>query len=157
MPRQLTVIDHVSALTNSVNAAAAYFDSLDENLRAGEQTVRQVVAHIVFWHREYVAVMGAIARGRQPILCAGKFYQLNQLAYREFQNVPLPILTKRLIRLQSDLGSVAVNVPNRHKFAFKAGSKPQPITYWLPRIQAHIDGHVARLRQAEKRNKRRQQ
>lgn len=31
--------------------------------------------------------------------------------------------------------------------------KPQRIGYWLPRIQAHIEGHLARLRQVEKKKR----
>ena len=142
------------SLHQTIHAAATYLGSLDENLSDGNQTVRDILSHLVFWHREYVAVIGALAKRQKLQLRTEKFYQLNALACREFQNTSMRVLTKRLIRLQSELESVVEKLPNANvKFAFKQGAQPQRIGYWLPRIQAHIQGHLARLRQVERKKR----
>lgn len=150
MPFQLAL----RSLHHTIDDAAMYLGSLDKNLGDGDQTVHAILAHLVFWHREYVRVLGAIADGHKPKLRTGKYRELNALACREFQNTSPRVLTKQLIRLQSELESVVAKLPSANvKLAFKQGSKPQRIGYWLPRIQAHIDGHLARLRRIERKKR----
>lgn len=140
------------SLHETIDDAAKYLGSLNQNLCDGDQTVHAILAHLVFWHREYVAVLGAIGDGYKPKLRTGKYNELNALACREFKNTAMHVLTKRLIRLQSELESIAPILPNV-KFAFKVNSKTQRIDYWLPRIQAHIGGHLARVRRIEKKKR----
>lgn len=144
----------IPSLHQTVLDAASYFATVEENLRDGNQTIHAILAHLVFWHREYVAVLGAIVDGHKPKLRTGKYHELNALACREFQNISPRVLTKQLIRLQSELENVVEKLPNANvKLAFKQGSQPQRIGYWIPRIQAHIDGHLARLRRIERRKR----
>lgn len=79
MSRQI----ELQKLHQAVIDLAERFETIDENLRDGKQSTREILSHIVFWHREYVAVMNAIAQEQKPKLRTGKYYQLNALAYRE--------------------------------------------------------------------------
>ena len=141
----------LAALHQTVDDAATFLNTIDPAVRDGDQSVHDILAHLVFWHREYVAVISAIAQGKKPQLHVEKFYELNALAYREFKNVSRQTLTKRLVRLQSELEQVALGVNGNTKFAFKEGVKTRTLAHWLPKIRAHIEGHLVRLRRIEKR------
>ncbi len=142
--------ESLEALHSTVMVAASFFSDVDENLSDGWQTARQILAHLVFWHREYARVIQAIADGEKPNLLTGKFRELNARAWQEFARTPMPALAQQFRKSQSELESAARQMRAREtKFAFKQGSKPQRINYWLPRIEAHVRTHVVQLKRAE--------
>lgn len=142
----------LKALDRVVASASAYLSALDENLSDGDQTVHQVLSHLVFWHREHATVIRAWANGRRPKLRIGKYRELNTLAYQEFKDVPMQTLARRLSYWQRILNDVARGMPATEiRFAFRQGSKPQELDYWLPRIHAHVEGHLIRLERVERK------
>ena len=75
------ILEH---LNRTVIDAAAFFASADERLFDGHQSAHGVMAQLVFWHEQYVAVAQALVDGRDPELKAGTFEHLNQVARSNF-------------------------------------------------------------------------
>ena len=140
------------ALRRTVLNAALFFATADEQLSDGCQTAHEVLAHLVFWHREYVAIAQALASGRQPELRSGAFAQLNARACQEFAGMPLPALARCLVTLQELLEAALRHLPDWEiNFPVKQGGRYWSIDERLPTIESHIRRHVARLRHAVRR------
>ncbi len=143
-------------LNRAIEDAVTFLAQVEETLTDEHQTAREVLAHFVFWHREYVWIIRALAADRQPRLRDGKFSELNVQATREFTSESMPALASRLVSLQKQLDRALRALPDwRANFPIKAGGKRTSIAARVPQITAHIRNHVARLRRAAKRKARR--
>lgn len=126
----------------------------DEHTRDGEQTARDVIAHLVFWHRQYTRAAAALAVHRTPRPFSGKFRDWNARAAEMFACEPLPEFAQRLVRSQHQLHDALERVPNwRVNFTLKVGSAGCSVSGWVPRIHSHLAGHLTRLRRAERLQK----
>ncbi|MDX1613200.1 MAG: DinB family protein [Candidatus Promineifilaceae bacterium] len=138
-------------LERAVNQAAAYLAEADEALWDGHQTAREVLAHLVFWHREYLTVARALAQEEEPSLKQGTFAELNAAAAREFADVPLDRLARRWLALQVALNAVLRRLPDwQADFPVKHGGRKKAVVKRVAGIQAHIRHHLRRLQRAER-------
>jgi hypothetical protein len=139
-------------LRRTVLNAALLFATVDERLADGCQTAHEVLAHLVFWHREYVSIAQALASGRQPELRFGTIVELNARAYQEFAGMSLPALVRCLVTLQELLEAALRHLPDWEiNFPVKQGGRYWSIDERLLAIESHIYRHVARLRHAARR------
>ena len=137
------------ALRRTVLSAALFSATSAEQLADGFQTAHEVLAHLVFWHREYVAIAQALASGRQPELRSGTIVELNARAYQEFAGMPLPALARCLVTLQELLEAALWHLPDWEiNFPVQQGGRYCSIDERLLAIESHIHRHVARLRNA---------
>jgi hypothetical protein len=136
-------------LNRAVAAAVAFFSTADEVLKDGEQSARQALAHIVFWHREYSQIVRAVATGRQPQLRRGNYRDLNVAAYEEFDVQPMAELAHQLSRYQLELDGALRALPDvTLTIPLKEGGRAWPADGMVLAIAAHINGHVRRLQRA---------
>ena len=141
------------SLRHTVADAALAFATVDERLANGNQTALESLAHLVFWHREYVAIAQALIAGRKPDLRSGTFTGLNLLAYREFAGQPLPALARCLITLQELLEAALRHLPDWEiNFPVKQGGRYWSIDERVSAIEAHIRHHVLQFRRAARRS-----
>jgi hypothetical protein len=139
-------------LNRTVAEAAAYLAGADEGLCDGFQTAREVLSHLVFWHREYVAIAESLAMGRRPALKSGTFAALNAGATQEFQDESLPGLADRLLALEELLEAALQRLPDwQMNFPVKQGGFERSAAERVLAIESHIRYHVARLRRAARR------
>jgi hypothetical protein len=139
-------------LRRTVLSAALFFATADERLTDGCQTAHEVLAHLVFWHREYVAIAQALAGARQPELRSGTLVELNACACQEFAGMPLPALAHCLVTLQELLEAAVRHLPDWEiNFPVKQGGRYWSIDERLPMIESHVRRHVAQLRHATRR------
>lgn len=142
----------LEALNHTVADAAQFFAAVDESAADGGQTAREVIAHLVFWHREYVRIAWALVEGCPPELRSGSFHELNALAVEECKGEPLPALATRLSRLQWQLDRALRRLPNiAANFPVKQGGGAWRAVDRLPSIESHIRNHVGRLKRASRR------
>jgi uncharacterized small protein (DUF1192 family) len=142
----------LAALDRVVMEAVNFFAGVDESLADGHQTARQVLSHLVFWHREYVRVITALAECRQPALKSGTFAELNAGADREFQTYSMPELAQRLASLQEELVRLLQQLTHwRMDFPVKQGGHFWSVEDRIPSIEAHIRNHVVRLKRAARK------
>jgi hypothetical protein len=131
--------------------AAGYLGEADESLHDGYQTARDVLSHLVYWHREYVDIACALMEGRRPELKQGTYAELNAAAAVEFGDVPMSDLADRLLELQASLEIALRALPDWGlKYPVKHGSRVKPVEDRLPVIESHIVKHIKRLRRAER-------
>lgn len=144
----------LATLEETVAETAAYFRQVDETLFDGYQTAREVISHLVYWHRELVAIVAAVSEGRKPRLRKGTYAMLNAQATVEFAAYPLSALAEQLERLQAQLTELLNELPDwETKLPMKCGGRRCTIAKQVRQADAHIHEHLTRLQRAERRGK----
>ena len=144
-------LDLLHALNEIVDEACAFFLKVDQDLFDGHQNAREILSHLVFWHREYVLIIKALKAGQQPSLKSGTYAELNSAATCEFLNIPMFELAHELRSYQDQLADDLQLLPNWNiDFPVKFGSRSGSVAGRLPSIESHIRGHVRRLKRAER-------
>jgi hypothetical protein len=134
-------------LNRTVIEAAAFFAGADESLFDGRHTAHGVLAQLVFWHEQYVSVAGALIQGRVPILKAGSFERLNQMARSNFAGDSMTMLAYDLSCLQKEFDALVRQLPDWSiSFPIKSDSELCPLSERLVEIEQHIRQHVQRLK-----------
>lgn len=142
----------LSALTEGVSLVTCFFTQVDETLFDGHQTAREVLSHLVFWHREYVAVSRSLLIGDKPELLRGPLAELNERATIEFQEESMEELAHCLVELQTTLDSNLRHLKDwSTNFPFKKGCRETDISRRLSSIDTHIRQHLARQERAYRR------
>jgi len=143
--------DLLLVLGETVNEAAEFFADVDEDLFDGYQKAREVLSHLVFWHREYSKVIKALRNGRQPELKSGTFVELNAAATVEFRKVPMSELTYQFALHQNQLAQELKLLSDWEvNFPVKCGGRVKSVSERLPAIESHIRNHVNRLKRAQR-------
>jgi hypothetical protein len=138
-------------LASTVAEAAEFLAEAKGSLHDGHQTAREVLSHIVFWHREYVAIVESLIEGRSPTLKQGTFADLNAAAAGEFNACPMDDLAGELLRLQDRLNESVCRLPDWEvDFPVKRSGRRKHVAGRLAAVEAHIRNHVRRLRRAQR-------
>lgn len=142
----------LSALTGDVSLITCFFTQIDGAFFDGYQTAREVLSHLVFWHREYAAISHALLIGARPKLLKGSLAELNAQATVEFQEKSMVELTHCLADLQSNLASNLRHLKDWNvNFPFKQGCRGKDVSGRLCSIDSHIRHHLARQERAYRR------
>jgi hypothetical protein len=142
----------LSALAEDVCLVTCFFTQIDGTLFDGHQTAREVLSHLVFWHREYATISHALLIGEKPALLSGSLAELNERATIEFQEKGMMELTHCLADYQSDLDSNLRHLKYWNvNFPFKKGCRGTDVSGRLSSIDAHIRHHLARQERAYRR------
>ena len=141
----------LQALDRSVATITDFLVQVDESFFDGYQTAREVLSHLLFWHREYVMITDALVNGRSPHLRQNTFVALNARATREFRSMSMQVLCQDLLNLQKALAGNVRRLPDwEMAFPIKKGCRQATVTERLQMIQEHIDGHYSRLEGAHR-------
>jgi hypothetical protein len=139
----------LARLDRAVMDAVTFFCDADESLSDGSQTAREVLSHLVFWHREYVGIANALVEGHQPTLKSNTIAQLNAQAHEEFASYSMPELAEYLVCLHEELVTLLQKLLDwRMDLPIKAGGRWWSVENRIPAIGAHIHIHVMRLKRA---------
>ncbi len=142
----------LSDLNDCVVLAADFFMLVHENLYDGHQTAREVLAHLVFWHREYSTIAAALSLKEDPVLLAGSLAVLNQQAAAEFQQWTMDELAKHLINTQERLDANLRQMTDWSvNFPFKKGCRKLDVVGRICSIIDHIRHHLVRQERAFRR------
>lgn len=141
----------LNALNETVIEASDYFRTANEHLFDGYQSARQVLSHLVFWHREYAQIVQAMVAGDEPELRSGTYEELNQQAASEFAALSLPELCDLLDAYQEELDTALRLLRSWNVIlAIKRGGRRNAVAKRLRMIERHIHLHVTRLKRAER-------
>ena len=144
--------EKLDSLAQAVSTAAAYLGQVDECLSDGNQTARQVLSHLVFWHREYVSIAETLLDGRQPILRKETYAKLHAAAAHEFENKTMDDMAYLLLEYQAKLDQVLRRLPDWNiMYPVKYGGRLKSVTDRLTEMESHISHHLKRLQRAERR------
>lgn len=137
-------------LNRTVIEAAAYLAATEASRFDGHQTAHGVLAQLVFWHEQYVAVAGALLQGRELNLKAGSFERLNQIARSNFAGDSMTMLAYDLSCLQKEFAAILRQLPDWSvNFPIKNDSEPCSLSDRLVEIDQHIRQHVQRLKRGQ--------
>ena len=139
-------------LKHHINLAADFFMDADENLFDGHQTAREVLSHLVFWHREYCAISRALLLGKKPELLSGSLATLNEEASAEFQEACMEDLAQQLLEKQKQLEANLRQMDDwQVNFPFKKGCRKIGVAGRIEAINKHIHHHLVRQERAQDR------
>jgi hypothetical protein len=139
----------LASLDATIADAELFFARVPESLCEGRQSAREALAHLVFWHAEYVHIAEALADGRPYHLRRGTSNELNALAARQLRDEPMPVLARRLTYRQKKLAKQLSRIRDWSiNFPVKEGGDYCSISVRVAEIEAHVRGHVGRLRRA---------
>ncbi len=145
----------IAALDRAVENTVRFFESADEHLCDGEQSAREVISHLVFWHREYLRLITALADGRDPQPLIGKFRHYNAQAAEMYAHQSMPELARQFAKLHAELDCALNRLSNwRIAYPHKEGVANRSVSTHMSQILAHVDGHITRLERAAKRRER---
>ena len=137
------------ALDEALADAAGFLTDVDPDLDGGHQTAREVLCHLVYWHREYVAISQALLEGRNPSLRDGTYAVLNREATQEFGGQPMDDLACSLLAFQRTLRQQLLALPDWSiDFPVKRGSRRKSVAERIPTFESHLREHIRRLRRA---------
>lgn len=141
----------LAGLDAAVTEAVTFFETVDESLCDGYQSAYEVLAHLVFWHEEYVRITAALVDGRTPQLKTGSYARLNALAAEIFCKTPLPLLAQRLAQAQRKLERNLRRLPSWDVYLpVKRGGRFRTVWQRVPQFEVHIRHHVERLKRAQR-------
>jgi hypothetical protein len=144
--------ERLNSLAKTVSGAAAYRGGVDECLSDGCQTARQVLSHLVFWHREYVSIAETLVEGRRPVLRKETYAELHAIAAYEFENTTMADMAYLLLEYQTKLNQVLRRLPDWNiMYPVKYGGRLKSVADRLLVIESHINRHLKRLQRAERR------
>lgn len=140
----------LEALNRTVADAAAYLCCVDETLSDGHQTARGVLAQMVYWHEQYLAIARAICEGRSPELRQGTYDSINAIARQKYASEPQPFLAHRLSAVQQELDACLRSIPDWSvNFPVKHDSGFCTVGERVRLIEEHIRNRVTILKRAE--------
>ena len=140
----------LQALDDAVIDAADYLAEINPDLHGGHQTAREVLSHLVYWHREYVTITRALLDKRRPPLKKGTFAELNATATKEFAGETMAGSAYTLLLLQQTLMTQLRSLPDwSANFPVKHDVRHKCVTERVSGIESHFRGHIRRLRRAE--------
>ena len=99
-------------LNQTVIQATAYFANVDENLSDGHQTAHGILAGLLFWHKQYVAIAQALIAGKQPALLSGTFEGLNRNARQHALGTSMIMLAYNLSCEQREFAELIQQIPD---------------------------------------------
>ena len=141
----------LTSLDGSVVDMVELLGQIGEDFYDGQQTAREVLSHLVFWHREYVVITAALVNGRSPHLRQSTLIALNARAAREFRRVSMVTLCQDFLKLQQALTDNLRELPDWGiEFSIKKGCHRANVPERVQFIQDHIDGHLSRMENARR-------
>lgn len=139
----------LAALQDAVDEATVYFARVNANLYDGYQTAHEVLAQLVFWHRQYVRVARMLLAGQVPDLLAGTRPTLNRTACAEHRMMTMAELVSQLADQQRELDALLRDLPDwTIDFPIKQGGRPCTVEDRVLALATGINNHVAQFRRA---------
>jgi hypothetical protein len=144
--------NNTERLTRTVENFCVWIESLPaKETRTQEWGPREILAHLVYWHEQYLAQSKAILSGRQYPAPRGRFVKMNSKAVAKFQKIPIAKLTGRFRNANRRLCRLArEHDPRKIAFSIKQGSKRWRLSDLIPAVEAHVRNHLSELKKASK-------
>jgi hypothetical protein len=152
MPNRSSTKDNIQRLTNTVEKFCGWVESLPaEETRPQSWGPREILAHLVYWHEQYIAQGKAILSGRKYPAPRGRFADMNSIAAAKFQKTPIVKLTARFRNANRRLCRLARGSSARKiAFSIKQGSKRWRLPDLIPAVEAHVRNHLRALKKVSK-------
>jgi hypothetical protein len=142
----------IERLTRTVEDFCGWIESRPaRETRAQSWGPREVLAHLIYWHEQYISQSEAIVAGKQYATPSGRFADMNAKAAVKFQKQPVPTLVKRFRIVNRCLCILALeNNPRKIAFSIKQGSKLWQLSDLIPAVEAHVRNHLRALKKESK-------
>jgi hypothetical protein len=152
MANRYSTADDIERLTRTVEDFCGWIESLPaEETRPQSWGPREILAHLVYWHGQYIAQSKAILSGRQFPTPSGRFADMNSMAAAKFRKIPIAKLTGRFRNANRRLcGLAREHDPRKIAFSIKQGSKRWRLADLIPAVEAHVRNHLRQLKKASR-------
>jgi Mycothiol maleylpyruvate isomerase N-terminal domain len=127
----------------------------DASLRVTDVwTLRDVLAHILFWHASFARNVSDLARGRTPTPLEGGFAVLNQRGVDAASGLAPEQLIRRLRSAQRTIARHVLS-SQLDRIPYRKGSRDYTPEEHLRIVRDHILGHVKSIERARRQSWRR--
>ena len=141
-------LERFSAFIQALPADALAEPPPGEALR--EWGPQEVLAHLVYHHELYVALVEAWVAGAPAQPPAGTFRELNTQAVAANTGIPASVLVARLQEANRRLERLYLAYdPNAIVVEIKTGAKPRWLAALVPEVEAHIRNHLRKLQRRQ--------
>jgi hypothetical protein len=147
-------VSDVTRLRDTVDRFSAFILALPVDTLASQSTdgasgewgPREVLAHLVYHHELYIALVEASVAGTIVHPPAGTFRELNAQAVAANAGIPTAALVARLQEANRRLERLYLaHDPHTIVVEIKAGAKPRTLAALVPEVEAHIRNHLRKL------------
>ena len=135
-------------LHQTVDAFCQFIETLPAAaLKEREWGPKEVLAHILYHHENYVAEIEAQLTGRPYNLPKGRFSDLNAQAAASSHGVPVEELLHRLRTADEQLRNFyRLHDPKTLVINIKQGGKSWTLAELVPAVESHVRNHHQRLK-----------
>jgi hypothetical protein len=112
-------------------------------------SVKDVLAHLVFWHESFARNVRDLAKGRKPSPLKGRLSDLNQSGVEGMHNQDLQSILQRFQAAQQIIREDILN-PNLLLIPYRLGSRDYTPDEHLNIVDGHINLHLRDIHQALK-------
>ncbi len=104
-------------------------------------TVKDVLAHITFWHESFARNVSDLADDRKPRPLRGTYKELNRRCVEEFSSLPIEEIVSRLEEAQQAIQKNILN-PKLVFIPYRIGSRDYTPDEHLQVVSEHIKEHT---------------
>lgn len=113
----------------------------------GSWAVRDVVAHVTFWHESFARNVDDLVHARRPTPLRGRLADLNERGVAEASSVPLDTIVDRFRAAHATIRASIVS-PTLGLIPYRVGSRSYTPIEHLQVVRDHIRGHARSLERA---------
>ena len=141
-------MEDIDRLAETVKAFCQFIERVPEAILVEQEWgPKEVLAHLVYHHENYVAQVQAITSGISIPLPVGRFRDLNAQAIAASRGIPVAELLTRLRLADQRLRDLSRSCDiHEISITIKQGSKPWILAELLSAIESHIRNHQKELR-----------
>jgi len=143
---QRTYLNEVDTLAHAVDDFCLYIEKAPEKqLNEQEWGPREVLAHLIYWHEQYVNQIEAIKAGKPAEASHSSVKERNARAASASRNKPISVLIKQFREIDLRLRHY-ITVLDPQMFILKGQTTPQTLDSILESKIRHIQGHLKWLK-----------
>jgi predicted RNase H-like nuclease (RuvC/YqgF family) len=141
------MFEEVKKLDNTVKSYIKYIKNLPkENLDPENWGNREILIHIVFWHKNIEKTLESLNNKEKPIYASGTFRELNEKAINNNKKKSINELVNNLQDSQKRISFLVKNIDDINQYIqFKEEGKQYLVLQAISRIESHIRNHQKKL------------
>ena len=141
----------IDSLESAVNETLEYFNNpgTDLNVQIDEWGHKEMLSHLVYWHRASLKGMQSIVSGEGPFHIPESSDEMNSSIVADLSDSSLSEITSELRNLQALLATTAANIPDPETVVFvRANGESFSTAERLKHTASHWESHLTEFRKA---------
>jgi len=144
----MTNLDGFKILTSTLEEFISIYERLYDDAQVyDEWSVKDILAHVTFWHEYYADNLESEEKNEKPQLFKGKYTDINKSGVDSLNQFSVKALIKRLRAAHNRILKVVENGKVK-KMTYKEGSRDYTISELLDSVNHHIHHHMVDVKRS---------